>query len=81
MGLSRRTHEKLQELITWGGSAVTLVAMYYLFIAPAKIEAGAPRRIPVKDFLDIKEGATIPGLYPPPPAAGGAGDGAGGQLR
>lgn len=69
MPISRRVHEQLQELITWGGSIVTLGAMYYLFVAPAKIEAGAPRRIPVRDFLDIKHDSVIPGLYAPPNAS------------
>jgi hypothetical protein len=72
MGLSRHAHEQLQEIITWGGTIVTLGAMYYLFIAPARVEASAPRRIPVKDLLAIKEDTVIPGLYPPPaPAAPG----------
>ena len=64
MVLSRAFHEQLQEVITWGGTLMTLGALYYLFVAPARIEAGAPRRIPVKDFLDIKQNSVIPGLYP-----------------
>ena len=62
MGLSRRAHEQLQEIVTWGGSIVTLGAFYFLFIAPARMESGAPRRIPVRDLLAVKEGAVVPGL-------------------
>ena len=67
MGLSRRAHEQLQEIVTWGGSFVTLGAFYYLFIAPARMESSAPRRIPVRDLLAVTEGAVIPGLYPVDP--------------
>lgn len=64
MGLTRRAHEQLQEIIVWGGTAVTLVSFYYLFIAPARIQSNGPRKIPVADFLAIKEDSVVPGVYP-----------------
>lgn len=79
---SRRLHETLQEVIALGGSAITITALYYLFVSTAQAPpAGASLRIPVKDMLAIKPGDEVPGLLlqQPPQARLAAGEAGGRQ--
>lgn len=78
---SRRLHETLQEVIALGGSAITITALYYLFVSTAQPSAGATVRIPVKDMLAIQPGDGVPGLLPPQPHAQQAAGEAGGRQQ
>ena len=62
MVLSKAAHVRLQGAIMAATTALSLSALYFLFVAPAQIGAVAPRRIPMRDVLAITSRDAVPGL-------------------
>jgi hypothetical protein len=49
---STRVQWALQEVIAWGGSAVSLGALWYIFYGNAFAKPAPPRRISVQEMID-----------------------------
>jgi hypothetical protein len=78
---STRVQWALQEVIAWGGSAVSLGALWYIFYGNAFAKPAPPRRISVQEMIDGPAAQAAPAAPAAPAGTQGARGGAQAQAQ